>query len=125
MANDPLWRMAAYRISAYCADAAWPDAARLARSPLTEPVAAQLYRAIGSIGANLAEGYSRSSGRDRVRLFEYALGSTREAVVWYRLAAPVLGTVTVRSRQETLQRIVRLLSVAIPAERRRTIGPQP
>ena len=123
--SDPLWRMAAYRLALYCIDVAWADVRTLARDRVTEPVAGQLYRALGSIGANLAEGYSRSSGPDRVRMFEYALGSARESIVWYGASAAVLGDATVAARQATLQRIVQLLLVAIPAERKRSIRPRP
>src|SRR5918997_2580909 len=88
---DPLWRMTAYRIAAYALELGWSDARKLDGTRVTRPVAAQLYDALGSIAANIAEGYSRSSGADRVRLFEYALGSTRDAIVWYLAGRPVLG----------------------------------
>jgi len=35
----------------------------------------QLYRSLGSISANLAEGYSRGTGKDRAHFYEYALSS--------------------------------------------------
>ncbi|MFN2566714.1 MAG: four helix bundle protein, partial [Gemmatimonadaceae bacterium] len=76
---DPLWQLAAYRLALYAIEIAWADVRALDRAPTTRPIAAQLYRAIGSIGANIAEGYSRSSGPDRARVFEYALGSARES----------------------------------------------
>ena len=64
-------------------DDAWEDAWVLSRHPVVSGLADRLHRAVGSIGANLAEGYSRSSARDRARLYEYALGSAREAREWY------------------------------------------
>jgi four helix bundle protein len=115
--------MSAYRLAMYCVHVAWADVAALARNRVTEHVAGQLYRALGSIGANLAEGYSRSSGPDRVRMFEYALGSARESIVWYRASAPVLGVDAVIVRESMIHRIVQLLLVAIPSERRRKIRP--
>jgi four helix bundle protein len=123
--NDPLWRMTAYRMALFSAVDAWSDVSTLARHRATEHVAGQLYRALGSIAANLAEGYSRSSGADRARMFEYALGSARESVVWYRSATPILGRETVAARDALLQQIIRLLLAAIPTERRRTIRPPP
>jgi four helix bundle protein len=115
--------MSAYRLAIYCIHVAWADVTLLARHQVTKHVAGQLYRALGSIGANLAEGYSRSSGPDRVRMFEYALGSARESVVWYRASAPVLGMDAVAARESILQRILQLLLVAIPSERPRNIRP--
>lgn len=122
--EDPVWRMKAYRLAAYAADVGWADSQLIKREWLTGPVAPQLYRALGSIGANLAEGYSRSSGKDRVRLFEYALGSARESRHWYRVTRPVLGETTMLRRHCTLNEIVHLLLATIPAERRRSIRPK-
>jgi len=118
---EPLWRMSAYRLGRFLGDRAWADADVIRRRPLGYPVADQLVRAAYSIPANLAEGYSRSSGRDRVRLFEYALGSTRESIVWYSAGAHVLPPALVESRLATLVSVRSLLLAAIPRERRRTI----
>jgi four helix bundle protein len=116
--------MTAYRIAVYAIEIGWDDARVLDGARITRPVAAQLYRALGSIAANIAEGYSRSSGADRVRLFEYALGSTRESTVWYRAARPILGSTVVANRSATLTRIRQLLLVAIPRERARRLRPR-
>jgi four helix bundle protein len=82
-ANDPLFRMRAYRLAVDLLEVAWNDAKVLSAEPVTERIAGQLYAAVASIGANLGEGYSRSSGKDRSRIFEYALGSVRESMSWY------------------------------------------
>lgn len=117
--------MRVYQLGFALLDEAWDDALKLSRHRVTEKVATQLYSAVGSIPANLAEGYSRSSGRDRARLFEYALGSGRESAVWYKAGCPVLGSEVVNQRQNTLEEIGRLLSAAIPRERDRLIRPSP
>jgi four helix bundle protein len=119
--SDPLWRMAAYRLASYVLEIGWADAKALDRVHMTRSMATQLYRALGSIVANLAEGYSRGSGPDRVRHFEYALGSARESRGWYMAAAPVLDAALVASRVRLLDRICQLLLVAIPRERKRQI----
>src|SRR5262249_18434084 len=91
--EDSLWRMAAYRYALFLADIAWLDATRLTRDQRTRTLSSQLYDAVGSIGANFAEGYSRGSGRDRARFYEYSLGSARESRTWYFDARHVLGTI--------------------------------
>ena len=121
--EDSLWKMSAYRYALYAVDMGWEDVLVLERRRVTVLLASQLYRALGSIGANLAEGYSRSSGRDRVRFYEYALGSAREASHWYRSAEPVIGKELVALRCDALSRIARLLLVVIPRERQRLIRP--
>src|SRR3954465_10569261 len=75
ISRDPVFRRTDYRIASYLADEAWEDCNRLDAHSVTRQIAGQLYRAIGSISANISEGYSRSSGRDRARILEYALGS--------------------------------------------------
>ena len=86
-------------------------------------MAPQLYRAAGSIGATVAEGYSRSSGLDRVRFYEYALGSARETREWYLHGEPVLGTARGTMAMDVLTRISKLLLASIPQERKRLIRP--
>ena len=81
----------------------------------------QLCRALGSISANIAEGYSRGSGRDRSRFYEYALGSARESRDWYYKARHVLGQPVVDHRLDLLSQIIRLLLVMIPDQRGRTL----
>jgi len=115
-ANDPLFRMRAYRLASDLLEVAWDDAKTLSAEPVTERIAGQLYAAVNSITANLGEGYSRSSGKDRSRLFEYALGSVRESISWYQGARPALGDV-VRNRLDSLEEIRRILIAVIPRER--------
>lgn len=118
---DPLWRMEAYRLSLFACDLGLTDARALWRDPLLRPQAVQLVRALGSVSANLEEGYSRSSGRDRVKHFEYSLGSARESRGWYWRSRSVLGHDLATAGMSTQTSIIRLLSVAIPAERHRAI----
>lgn len=119
--DDPLWRMMAYRLARYAGDSAWEDADLIRRRPLGWSVADQLLRATLSIGANIAEGYSRSSGRDRVRMYEYALGSVRESLLWYDASRHILPSDVTETRTFTLISVRRLLLAIIPRERRRNV----
>ncbi len=71
IAADSLWKMTAYRIALFLADIGWHDVTKLMRDRRTVSLSDQLYRALGSVSANLAEGYSRGSGKDRARFYEY------------------------------------------------------
>lgn len=115
--------MRAYQLARSLLAEAWSDAERLRHHRVTEKVASQLYAAVGSIAANIGEGYSRSSGRDRARIFEYALGSVRECMVWYESAKPVLPADLQSERLKKLEEIRRLLLAIIPRERDRLIRP--
>lgn len=69
LTEDPLWKLKAYRLAIGLIDVARENATRISRVRLFEPEARQLYRAVGSIAANISEGYSRSGGADRARFF--------------------------------------------------------
>ena len=97
----------------------WIDCDKLRHHPVTQEISGQLYAAAGSISAHIGEGYSRSSGRDRAKIFEYALGSVRESMVWYRAAEPVIGKSVARNRLDRLEEMRRLLLAIIPRERGR------
>ena len=115
--NDPLWRMEVYRLAVFVSVLAWADVSRLAKDKRTVSLSDQLYRAIGSVGANVAEGYSRRSGKDQARFYEYALGSAREARGWYYQGRHVLSEAVATYRIKLLTRIIRLLLTIIPVER--------
>jgi four helix bundle protein len=117
LTEDPLWRMEVYRLSVFAADLAWPDVTKLIQDKRTISLSDQLYRAGGSVSANIAEGYSRQSGKDQARYYEYALGSAREARNWYYQAGHVLTDVVARHRLQLLTQIIRLLLTIIPSER--------
>ena len=119
--GDVLWKMEVYRLALFASDLAWSDAAKLARDRRTVGLSDQLYRAVGSMGANVAEGYSRSSGKDRARFYEYALGSAREGRDWYYKGRHVLGDSVVAHRVNLLTQIIRLLLTMIPDQRRATL----
>ena len=117
LTNDPLWRMEVYRLAVFAGDLAWHDVSKLAGDKRTVSLSDQLYRAIGSVGANFAEGYSRRSGKDQARFYEYALGSAREARGWYYQGRHILSEAVATHRIKLLTRIIRLLLTIIPAER--------
>ena len=115
--NDPLWGMRVYRVSLFASDVCWRDAGTLRDEERTQPVADQLYRAVGSVGANVAEGYSRGTGKDRARFYEYALGSARESRDWYFKGRFVLGVEVTQHRLHFMTEIIRLLLTIVPEQR--------
>jgi four helix bundle protein len=107
--SDPVWSVKAYRLAMYATDIGWGDVSRLAQDRRTRSLSDQLYRALGSISANIEEGYSRGSDKDRTRFYEYALGSAREARGWYYKGRYVLGDEIVTTRQQILAQVIKLL----------------
>ena len=123
--GDTLWRIEAYRLALFAGYLAWADVSKLAQDRRTWELTGQLYDAVGSIGSHIAEGYSRSSGKDRARFYEYGLGSAREGRHWYLQARPLLGDVVVNHRIRLLTQIIRLLLTMIPDQRPITIREEP
>lgn len=123
--GDSLWRMQAYRLGLFAADVGWHDVPKLMGDRRTVALANQLYRALGSISANLAEGYSRGTGKDRARFYEYALGSARESRDWYYKGRNVLGEAVNQHRLSLLTQIIRLLLTMIPQQRGRVLREEP
>ena len=115
--NDSLWKMEAYRLGLFAADVGWHDVTKLMRDKRTVEMSNQLYRALGSISTNLAEGYSRGTGRDRARFYEYALGSARESRDWYYKGRHILGPAVTTHRLSLLTQIIRLLLTLVPQQR--------
>ncbi len=115
--RDALWNLKVYRLALFVSDIAWHDVTKLMQDRRTIGLADQLYRAIGSVGANISEGYSRGSGKDRARFYEYSLGSARESRNWYYNGRHVLGESVAQHRMEFLSQICRLLLTMLPAER--------
>jgi four helix bundle protein len=119
--NDSLWKMAAYRLALFLGDLGWHDVARLAQDRRMVALSDQLYRALGSISANLAEGYSRGTGRERAHFYEYALGSAREARDWYFKSRHVLGAEVVQHRLQLATRVVQLVLTMVAQQRGRVL----
>ncbi len=115
--NDLLWKVEAFRLSLFACDIAWRDVTKLISDKRTIGLADQLYRSIGSISANIAEGYSRGTGKDRARFYEYSLGSARECRDWYYKGRHILGDSITNHRIRFLTNIIRLLLTMIPDQR--------
>jgi four helix bundle protein len=115
--GDVLWKVEAYRLALFASDFCWYDVTRLMQDRRTLDLSDQLYRACGSISANIAEGYSRSTGKDRARFYEYALGSARESRDWCYKSRHVLGEEIATHRLNFTTQIIRLLITMVPQQR--------
>lgn len=115
--EDSLWKMEAYRLALFATEVGWHDVTELLKDKRTLGIADQLYRALGSVSANLAEGYSHHTGRARAQYYQYALGSAREARDWYYKSHHALKDEVVAHRISFLTQIIKLLLVMVPQQR--------
>ena len=123
--QDVLWTVAAYRLALFLNDIAWRDTQRLAKEICTRSLSDQLYRSTGSVCANIEEGYSKISSKDRTRFYEYSLGSAREARGWYYRGRHVLGQRVVEHRMSLLTEIIRLLLTMVQDQRNDVVQEEP
>ena len=107
--GDPVWRLSCYREAMFLVEGAAADVRELGQSSSHREVASQLLAAVGSIAANIAEGYGRPSTADRVRFFAYALGSARESIAWYQALRPAGEHAGIDERIVRLSRVRRML----------------
>lgn len=78
----------------------------------------QLRRAAISIPANFAEGFRRESKRDKVRLYNIAIGSLEECRYYLRLAKDLsyADTSPLRDQLESVSRMLTRYTAAIRAD---------
>ena len=117
--DDPLWQNSAYRLATFAVDFVWDDVTLLAQDSRTRRLAEQLFSSTGSIGANYAEAYSRSTDKDRCRIYEYSHGSAREARHWIYASRRIVSQERTATLLDTMSQILRLLTVTIVRERAR------
>ena len=118
MRTDSLWRLPAYRFSLFLGDLAQLHDAPLVRADYrTRKHLDQLLGAVGSISANIAEGYGRSTGPERARFYEYANSSAREARDWYFKVRHALAPGVAGERIALLTRVMKIQTVATVRER--------
>ncbi|VGO22878.1 four helix bundle protein [Pontiella sulfatireligans] len=115
--DDALWAVKAYRLSLFLADIVWLDVVKLAKTVGMRSLSDQLYRSAGSICANIEEGYSKQSSKDRARFYEYSLGSARETRGWFYRARHVLGEQPTQHRLGLSTEIIKLLLTMVLDQR--------
>ena len=107
--GDSIWRLDCYREALFLLTLAQSDMESGLTAAAPRASKDQLLSALGSIGANIAEGYGRATNADRARFFSYSLGSAREAVVWYQAVLPRGNTDPLNDRLDRLARLKRML----------------
>jgi four helix bundle protein len=107
---EACWRFEAYPKALYVYELAWGDCEALLRDGRGRAIARQLTRSVGSVSANIEEGYGRGVGGGEYLYFlRVAEGSARESKGWYFRGRQLLGPTLVEARQALLDEILALL----------------
>ena len=108
--QGPVWQSLTYPKALYLYDLVWQDCQVLWQAPLGRPLADQLIRSVGSISANLEEGFGRGvQSKTYDQFLRYSLGSAREAEGWYYRSRQILSTALMELRLSLLEEIIPLL----------------
>ncbi len=117
---EPQWRCYAYPKALFLYDLVWQDCGKLMNDLRGKAVAQQIIRSVGSISANIEEGYGRGIGTKSYRYFlSVAIGSARETKGWYFRSRRLLTTEVLEHRLALLDEIISLLATELARQRKR------
>lgn len=108
---EPEWKFYAYPKALFVYDLVWRDCEKLMGDPRGKAVARQIIRSVGSISANIEEGYGRGIGTKSYLYFlRVAIGSARETKGWYFRSRYILSAEVLEHRLALLDEIISLLA---------------
>lgn len=118
--DDPLWKFQVYPKALFLYELTWADCEYLLKDERGKTVARQLIRSIGSISANIEEGFGRGFGKSYANHMRIALGEARESRGWYWRGHNLLPENVVEHRLQLLGEIIALLTVSIKTQKKYT-----
>jgi four helix bundle protein len=98
------------------------DCETLLKHPLGKAVARQLIRSVGSISANIEEGYGRGYGKDRLYFLRIVIGSARESKGWYYRVKELLLPDVIDHRLNLVGQVIALLVTELNKSTNRQIS---
>jgi len=117
--KEAMWKFFGYRKALFLYEVCWADCQELLKHPLGKAVAQQLIRSVGSVSANIEEGYGRGYGKERLYFLRVAIGSARESKGWYYRAKALLSPEVLNHRLNLISEVIALLVTELNASRRR------
>ena len=95
-----------YQIAVKLWDLCWEDTGKFYHDPRGKEITGQLIRSVGSISANIEEGYGRGSSKNYANFLTYSRGSAQEARGWYRKSKFLMNQSDIDSRVADLELII-------------------
>ncbi len=111
--KDRLDEVVFYKLSMELWDEFWSDGDILENDVRGLEILKQLTRSVGSISANIEEGYGRGFGKEYPQFLRYSRGSARESKGWYKRSERLLSKEKVEKRIEKLDSIIAMTTAAI------------
>ena len=116
--SSPLWKFQVYPKALFAYDLAWEDCDYMLKDERGRSVARQLIRSVGSISANIEEGYGRGYGQDYSYRLRIALGESRESYGWYWRGRNLWPPNVLDHRLNLLDEVIAMLAPNIGRQRR-------
>ncbi|MCB8952508.1 MAG: four helix bundle protein [Ardenticatenales bacterium] len=116
--HDPLWQFHVYPKALFLYDLAWGDCEYLLKDVRGATIAKQLIRSVGSISANIEEGYGRGFGKDYAFRLRIAVAEARESRGWYWRGHLLLPAQVLTHRLDLLNEIISMLVPNVVSQRK-------
>jgi four helix bundle protein len=91
----------------------WSDTEQMVIDVRGKEIARQLTRAVGSIAANIEEGYGRGFNKEYAHFLRISRGSARESKGWYKRSKFLLDVKIIEERVKCLDEIIAMLTATI------------
>jgi len=111
--KDKLDELRFYQMSMKLWDVSWSDTDILMKDFRGKEIARQLIRSVGSISANIEEGYGRGYGKEYPHFLRISRGSARESKGWYIKSKFLLNEKLIDERVQNLNSIIAMLTKTI------------
>lgn len=119
--GEIVWEFYAYPKALFLFDLCWHDCEKLLRDPRGRKVASQLIDSMGSVSANIEEGYGRGLATKEFQQFlRYSVASAKEAKGWYFRGRHLLPAKVVEHRLKLLSEVIALTLTEIKKQRNRS-----
>ena len=107
--KDPLDEVIFYQKSLKLYDLCWNDTELMLNDIRGREIVKQLIRSVGSISANIEEGYGRGFGKEYPQYLRISRGSARESKGWYKKSKFLLDKNIIDERVALLDEIIAML----------------
>ena len=111
--SDRLKEIGFYQMAIELWNEHWNDCDILIKDIRGREIAKQLTRSMGSISANIEEGYGRGFGKEYPMFLRYSRGSARETKGWYERSKYLLPEETIKQRIEKLDSVIAMETASI------------
>ena len=111
--KDRLNEIVFYQLAMELWNEHWTDCELLMKDVRGKEIVKQLTRSVGSISANIEEGYGRGFGKEYPFFLRYSRGSARESKGWYIRSSALLSETVLVKRIEKLDSIIAMETAAI------------